>query len=470
MKISKSTDPSVFRLVAITLMVYANSFLGDFQFDDFAAILENTHLAGWETFIGHLDHMIRPVLYASFLFDRFLYGDSAWGYHVINVGLHLISGLLVYWIVLRARIDEVSSMAFWTAVLFLVHPLATETVTYLSGRASGLMTCLYLLAFLLYLKGTEEGSRERKHRVWYASAMLAFLLAMASKETAVTFPLALLLWDVLVRRLHGRALRSVFFSYHVPFWVIVLFAAVLALWKHPQYSYLADFSLGIRPILDNLFSQVHAVAYALLLFIAPWKQSFDHDLPIVHSLFQWPLLLDLMLLGCVIVGALVAVRRLPLVAFGIGWFFLQLFPTNSVIPRNDLLSERNVYLPSVGLFVAVVTVGLALFSWVFRDTSSMPWVRTGFRSIGLAWVLALCLLTVQRNALYQDPVLLWSDTVQKSPQKARPHNNLGHSYALQGDWKHAIEEFRVALTLKPDYILAQENLRDAYLFHVGRQE
>jgi len=469
MKISKSVDPSVFWLVAIPIMVYANSFLGDFQFDDFAAILDNPHLARWETFIGHLDHMVRPILYATFLFDRSLYADSVWGYHVINVGLHLISGLLVYRIILRARTDEVSSIAFWAAILFLVHPLATETVTYLSGRASGLMTCLYLLAFLLYLKGTEEGSREGKHRVWYAGAMLTFLLAMASKETAVTFPLALLLWDVLVRRIDGRALRSIFLSYHVPFWMIVMVMAVVFR-MHPRYAYLTDFSLHIRPLRENVFSQVHAVVYSLLLFIAPWKQSFDHDLPIVHSVFQWPWFFDLMVLGGVIVGALVVRRRLPLVAFGIGWFFLQLLPTNSVIPRNDLLSERNVYLPSVGLFIAAVTCGLALFNWVFRETSSLQWVQKLCRPIGLAWVLALCLLTVQRNALYQDPVLLWSDTVQKSPQKARPHNNLGHSYALQGDWKHAIEEFRAALILKPDYSLAQENLRDAYLFHVGRYE
>ncbi len=450
-------------------MVYANSFLGDFQFDDFATILENPHLARWEIFIGHLDHMVRPALYATFLFDWALYADSAWGYHVINVGLHLVSGLLVYRIILRARTDEVSSIAFWAAILFLVHPLATETVTYLSGRASGLMTCFYLLAFLLYLKGTEEGSREGKHRVWYAGAMLVFLLAMASKETAITFPLVLLLWDVLVRRLHGRALRAVFLSYHLPFWMIVMVMGV-ALWMHPRYVYLADFSLHIRPIWENVFSQVHAVSYALLLFIAPWKQSFDHDLAPFHSVFQWPLVFDLTVLSGLAVAAVLSMRRFPLAAFGIGWFFLQLLPTNSVIPRNDLLSERNLYLPSVGLFIAAVMIGLALFNWVFRETSSLPWVRTVFRSFGLAWVLALCLLTVQRNALYQDPVLLWSDTVRKSPQKARPHNNLGHSYALQGDWKHAIEEFRVALTLKPDYILAQENLRDAYLFHVGRHD
>jgi len=469
MKFSKSTDLSVFWLLATPCLVYAISFLGDFQFDDFSSILDNPHLHNWDTFLGHLDHMVRPVLYATFLFDRFLYADSAWGYHFINVGLHLVSGLLVYWIVLRAGMDDNSSIAFWTAILFLVHPLATETVTYLSGRASGLMTCLYLLVFLLYLKGTEEQKSNGTNRGWYAGALLAFLVALASKETAVTFPVAILLWDVLVRRLHGRNFRSVFLSCHVPFWMIVIVMGV-ALWMHPRYVYLAAFSLHIRPIWENVFSQVHAVSYALLLFIAPWKQSFDHDLPLFHSVFQWPLVFDLTVLSGLVVAALFSIRRFPLAAFGIGWFFLQLLPTNSVIPRNDLLSERNVYLPSVGLFIAAVTCGLALFKWVFRDTSSMPWVRTGFRSIGLAWVLALCLLTVQRNALYQDPVLLWSDTVRKSPQKARPHNNLGHAHALNGDWVHAIEEFRMALTFKPDYILAQENLRDAYLFHVGRHE
>lgn len=464
-----SSGTSVFWLIALPFVVFANSFTGDFQFDDFGAILENPHLDDWDIFLRHLDHMVRPVLYATFLFDRSFYGDAAWGYHVINVGLHLISGLLVYRIVLHARTREASSIAFWTALLFLVHPLSTETVTYLSGRASGLMTCWYLLAFLMYLKGTEEGSREGKHQVWYVGALLAFLMALASKETAVTFPVAILLWDVLVRPLHGRALRSMFLSCHVPFWMIVMVMGV-ALWMHPRYVYLADFSLHIRPIWENVFSQVHAVSYALLLFIDPWMQSFDHDLPLFHSVFQWPLVFDLTILSVLAVAAVLSVRRFPLAAFGIGWFFLQLLPTNSVIPRNDLLSERNMYLPSVGLFLAAVTCGLALYHWGFRQTASMPWVRTVFRSIGLAGVLVLCLMTVQRNALYQDPVRLWSDTVQQSPQKARPHNNLGHAYALRGDWVHAIEEFRMALMLNPDYALAQENLRHAYLFHVGRAD
>jgi lipoprotein NlpI len=90
-------------------------------------------------------------------------------------------------------------------------------------------------------------------------------------------------------------------------------------------------------------------------------------------------------------------------------------------------------------------------------------------SLALAVVLGFCLTTFQRNLLYRDPLLLWSDSVDKSPQKARPHNNLGHSYAQRGAWGRAIEEFRTAARLDPGYTLAQDNLRDAYLHHVGRR-
>ena len=468
-RIKLFNSPS-FWFVPVTLFVYANSFLGGFQFDDFEAILANPHLDRWHTFVGHLDHMVRPALYFTFFLDRMFFVESAWGYHFTNVGLHLLSGYLVYGIILRAGVEKREWIAFWTALLFLVHPLSTETVTYLSGRASGLMTCLYLVAFLLFLQATADSEGQRTRQARYAGAFLAFLLAVGSKETAVTFPLAILLWDVLIRRQPWPVFRHRFLTYHMPFWVLAVVGTLVVLWKHPQYAYLADFSLHLRPIRENILSQVHAVAYSILLFFAPWKQNFDHDLPIVHSLFQWTLILDVIVLSGFIAAAVLSFRRFPLAAFGIGWFFLQLLPTNSVIPRNDLLSERNVYLASIGLFMAVIVFGMGVSRWIGEERLTIFRLRTIVRTAGLAWVMALCVLTVQRNALYQDPVRLWSDTVHKSPHKARPHNNLGHAYALRGDWERAIEEFRAALTLNPDYPLAQENLRNAYLFHVGRSD
>jgi tetratricopeptide (TPR) repeat protein len=457
----------VFLLVAVALAAYAGAFQGGFQFDDISTILENPHLDSWNTFVGHLDHMIRPVLYLTFFIDRLFYGDSATGYHLLNLLLHLGCGVLIYRILLRAVTEQTQFVPLWVAVLFLIHPVATETVTYISGRASGLMAWWYLLALFFYIKTTECSRGKCVGRIYFAGAIASFVLSLASKETAITFPMALLLWDFLVRRLDGAALRTAIRDDHLPFWLILLIVGSI-MWSHPRYTYLIQFSLDIRPLWDNALSQIHAVTYALLLLFLPWKQNLDHDLPVFHSLTQWPLPLDLMVLGVLAVTAFVAGRGLPLIAFGLGWFVLQVLPTNSVIPRLDLLSERNLYLASIGLLLVTVLIGVYMTEWLNRILRRPRMVQFSVRAVLLAFVVLLCLATNARNHLYYDAILLWSDAVQKSPGKARPHNNLGHAYAQRGEWDLAIEEFRLALTLQPDYPLAQRNLRNAYLRHVDR--
>ena len=142
----------------------------------------------------------------------------------------------------------------------------------------------------------------------------------------MTLPIILLLWDVVVRRVKDASLRSAMLA-HVPFWIVLVLAAGWA-WSHPRYSALAQFSLTIRPFWDNLLSELHATAYAVRLYFSPWNQNFDHDLPVFHALSQWPLPLDLLMLTAMVVGAFVSWRRFPLVAFGLGWFFVQLLPTS----------------------------------------------------------------------------------------------------------------------------------------------
>jgi protein O-mannosyl-transferase len=454
-------------LCVATLTVYLGAFRGGFHYDDSISILQNSHLDGWQGFVGHLDHMVRPVLYASFLLDRSLYGADPTGYHLLNLLLHFGSGLLVYSILSRAVTEKQSSIPFWTALLFLVHPITTEAVTYISGRASGLMAFFYLAALFLHIKASEDAQPMRLRRLYLSGAVTSFLLSVGSKETAVTLPVILLLWDVVIRRLDGPSLRAAVLSRHLPFWLVLLFAAGWA-WNHPRYTALAQFSLNIRPLWDNVLSQIHATAYAVTLLFTPWNQNFDHDLPVFHSLTQWPLPLDFLLLAATIAAGLLSRRRFPLVAFSMGWFFIQLLPT-SLIPRNDFLSERNLYLPSIGFFLVVVTLTSSV---IYRLAALVPrnkFITVGLMCAAIALVLSLGFFTYQRNQLYQDRLLLWSDAVQKSPNKARPHNNLGHAYALHGNWDRAIDEFRTAARLDPDFILAQQNLRDAYLHRVGHQ-
>lgn len=454
-------------LCAVTVAVYCSAFSGDFHYDDLSAILDNPHLDRWQTFVVHLDHRVRPFLYATFFIDRSLYGVNPAGYHLLNLLLHLGSGLLVYRILTRAVRGERSSVPAWTALLFLIHPIATETVTYISGRASGLMAFFYLLSFFFYIKASEQSEALTLRRLYLSGAVISFLLSIGSKETAVTLPIILLLWDGIIRRLTGPELCAVMSSRHRPFWIVLLLAAAWA-WFHPRYIALAQFSFNIRPFWDHLLSELHAIAYALMLFFTPWNQNFDHDLPLFHSVAQYPLPIDLSLLLAIAGAALFSVRRFPLVAFGLAWFFLQLLPT-SLIPRNDLLSERNLYLPSIGLFLAMAAGASCFIRWLTTAVPRPNPVRFGSASLAALLVLVLCFFTNQRNQLYRDQMSLWSDAVLKSPHKARPHNNVGRAYAIQGDWDRAIEEFRTAARLDPDFIIAQQNLRDAYLHHVGRQ-
>jgi protein O-mannosyl-transferase len=452
---------------AAALIVYAGAFHGDFHYDDSLTILDNPHLSDWHTFIGHLDHMVRPVLYATFLLDRSLYGTNPAGYHLLNLLLHLGSGLLVSRILTSAVADECSSVPFWSALAFLIHPIATEAVTYISGRASGLMAFFYLLAFFLYIKASEEFRTALPRWYYLSGAVTFFLLAIGSKETAVTLPIILLLWDAVICRLKGPALRAAILLRHSPFWVALLLAAAWA-WSHPRYTALAQFSFGIRPLWDHTLSQVHAIAYSLVLCFAPWNQNFDHDLPVFHSLSQWPLPLDLLMIVAAVATSILSARRLPLVSFGLAWCFIQLLPT-SVIPRNDLLSERNLYLPSIGFLLACVAIGSDVTQLMTKKIKPSHLARLGSAVVATVLAAVLCVFTYQRNLLYQDRLLLWSDVVAKSPHKARAHNNLGYAYALHDDWDRAIDEFRMAARLDPDFLLAQQNLRDAYLRRVGRQ-
>ena len=453
-------------LIVIALTACVNVFQGAFQFDDVHTLFENPHLDRWQMFIGHLTHMVRPVLYATFLIDRTLYGESPVGYHLLNLLLHLGSGLLLYRILTRVVTQDALSIPFWASLLFLVHPIQTETVTYISGRASGLMSFSYLLGLFFYIKASEVQNISVPYRLYLSGAIASFVLSLGSKETAMTFPIVLFLWDTVIHRLSGRSLCTSILSRHLPFWIVLLLAGVWA-WSHPRYFALMHFSFNSRPLWDNVLSQVHVASYSIQLFFSPWDQNFDHDLPEFHSIVQWPLPLDLLLLGGLAATALVTVRRLPLQSFGIVWFFIQWLPT-AVIPRADLLSERNLYLASIGFILATVVFSVRLTEWLREVSPVHRIVRSASYALAVVIVIALSVFTYQRNMLYRDQLSLWSDTVAKSPQKARPHNNLGHAYALQGDWDRAIDEFRIAAQLDPDYTIAKKNLRDAYLHVVGR--
>jgi len=222
--------------------------------------------------------------------------------------------------------------------------------------------------------------------------------------------------------------------------------------------YLLSVSRQIRPMSENLVAQAQAVAYALTLFVLPGRLSVEHDFAPGGSIFAWPAFGSLLVIAAL--AAVACVRRHPLVAFGLLWFFVQLLPTNSVLARYDVLSERNLYLAAPGLFLATASSWSSCLAWL---TAQMPRpaARVSQASsyvVPCVLVLLLAVATVDRNAVYASPVRFWADAVRKAPSKARPHVNLGYAYYLAGDFAHAIPEFRRALAIDRDDPVAQANL------------
>jgi len=326
------------------------------------------------------------------------------------------------------------------------------------------MTCAYLAAFLLFLeaRGAEPGSR--RQLVTLAWGMVCLALSLLAKEVAIVFPALLLLYEAVLGRPQRAGRAALLLRVHLPLSAVVALYLTYAAF-HERYAFLFQYSLRLRDWTDNLLTQANTVAYAMTLFVRPAQLNFDHDLPLYTSALQGPTPWSIATLTGLVVAALLLARRAPLVAFGILWFFLHLLPTNSILPRYDLLSERNLYLPSIGLYLAATASAIAITRRLSARVASVGvagWVASGGRVVAGSMLAALALglvgLTLSRNALYADPVAFWSDAVAKSPHKARPHTNLGQAWYEAGDLERALEQFRIALALDPLDRVAQQNL------------
>jgi tetratricopeptide (TPR) repeat protein len=304
------------------------------------------------------------------------------------------------------------------------------------------MALLYLGSFMAYVQGCDRNNR---YLVYLASPLL-FILAVLTKETGVTLPLSLLLWERT-----GKAKRP----WRVTLKNLVVHASLLGtmsivLCAHHGYLKFFQACFRIRGWAENLLTQVNALPYLISRLFLVHSLNIDPDLPVVR---EWDplIILQAIILAALILLGLSCLRRRPSLGFGLLWFFIHLLPTNSFIPRMDIANDRQLYLASWGLVLAF-GMELERIAEYLKPGPLLPAAATTLLA------LILCLSTMARNEVYQSEVALWEDTAQKSPHKARVHNNLGYAYYLSGRYGEAERSYLTALRLKPDDSLARNNL------------
>jgi hypothetical protein len=434
-------------IVAAVFCVYASSFKGTFQFDDYNVIADNQAVHSFSAWASGLAQGIRPLLKLSYTLN-WTSGWGLFGFHLFNIAVHAANSLLVFFLSRKLfstfSLSETSreTAAFGAALLFAVHPALTEAVTYISGRSMSLMALFYFGSLLAYDRGIESG---RKFLFFLLSPIL-FLAALAVRETAITLPFALLLWQLTVTPTRGKAL---FRNLTVHF--ALLGMIVVALLVHPGYRELLMYSLGTRAMGENLLSQITAMTYLLSRLVLVHRLSVDPGLPIASGWGPMIAVQALALLSLVVAG-FVLFRKRPWLGFGLLWFFLHLLPTNSLLPRLDLANERHLYIASWGIFAAF-SAEIALIAG--RGAA----FRRAITTAAVLVFLTLGAFTIMRNNVYESEVSFWEDAVRKVPDNARAHNNLGYAYFASGRRQEAAAEYREAIRLRPGYDRANENLR-----------
>jgi tetratricopeptide (TPR) repeat protein len=436
----------VLLLVGAVVVCYLNSFRGAFQYDDYNVIVDHGGVHSWGAFLAGLPRGIRPLLKFTYTLN-WISGPGPFGFHLVNVGLHAANAVMLFLLASRIGGPSVSRFAaLLPALLFVVHPVQTEAVTYISGRSVSLMAFFYLGSLLAWLRGRERGSRF----LLYLASPILFLLAAASKEVALTLPFALILCEAARRERDGwkEAFRA-----QAVHWGLLVALAVLFL-AHVGYGRLLEACFDIRGAGANLLTQVHGIGYLLSRLVMPHALNIDPDLP-VFSGWSPVLVPEALLLAALLAGGIYGLVKRSPAGFGILWFFLHLVPTNSFIPRLDVANERQLYLASWGLFLAVAA-GADLLREK-REKRGARWVT----AVAAVLVIALGALTVSRNTVYRSEVALWEDTARKSPGKARAWNNLGYAHGLAGRTRDAEAAYLRALAIDPGYALARGNLEQS---------
>lgn len=465
-------------LAAATLAVYYPAFNAPFIFDDGMYIIKNPVVAELKNFWPPSGP--RYLGYLSFALNYRFGGLDPFGYHFANVAVHIANVFLVYLLVEltfktplfeRAKGREAGfGAAMIAAVFFAVHPVETQAVTYITQRFASLATLFYLLTLVLYaLSRLKKGAVAA---VLYLVAFASAVAAQATKEIAFTLPAVMALYEFafLEGDVKKRALRLIPFMLTMAIVPLTIFGPECGLGAGTGLSErtreLQVRDLTVMPRYDYLVTQFRVIVTYLRILALPAGQNIDYDYPLFHSIFTPEVLLSFLFLLIIFAAAAYLFLRSirsgnapgVLAAFGVFWFFITLSIESSVIPINDLVFEHRVYLPSIGLFIALGAAAL----YALARLKGAKAIKV---SLAAAAIIVAALLAVpyggaayMRNTVWQDELAFWEDTAGKSPGKARVHNNLGGVYYKRGMAEKAIAAFSAAIRLKPDFADAHYNL------------
>lgn len=445
---------AIIALLILLSVIYSNSFYGAWVFDDATDILGNKILSSfsWRDFIQQYvtHHFFRPLIYLSFLLNYQIGGYDIVGYHIFNFAVHFISTIFVFLFIYKTlSLPKLSgryggqaySIALLAAAFWATSPMHVTAVTYIVQRMASLAGMFYFMTMYLYLQGRTARTPSAA-TIFYICCTLTTIMAFLSKENTAMLPISLYLYDLLLIR--GAKKENLFKDMKrlaIPLIGLLVLGAIYL----STTSFPLDYSAYTFSMKERLLTEPRIIMFyiSLLLYPMPARLMLDHDYILSTSLFSpWTTCLALVVILGLIVCALIMSRKRPLMSYCILFFFLNHIIEGSIVPIEMIYEYRN-YIPSMSFFII-----LSIF---------MIWALNFFKNKKIIfYMVAGCITFVliaqgdtvyRRNQVFSSEKYLWLDNSRKAPNLSRPHINLSMTYAREGNYQEALVEAKKAVAL-----------------------
>jgi len=428
-------------------------------FDDRAAILENLKIRTLNPLWPIFSKTMRPLVEISLAINYAISQYEVWSWHVINSAVHLFAGLVLFGTLRRSFLTQrlrnlFGSQSTWLALsislIWVVHPIHTQSVTYITQRAEAMMGLFYLLTLYALIRSVDSLTP----RIWHFIGVCACVLGMASKPIMVTAPLIVLLYDrTFLSQSFGEALRKRLHFYIGLFLTWALLAWFVQL-PPPVEEATAGFGLSVVSPLEYARTQPSIILHYLRLVFWPSPLIIDYDWRIARALPE--IVLPTLVILTLLFLTYRALRGRSSIGFLGAWFFVILFPTSSFIPIADLAFEYRMYLPVIAVIaLTVIGINRVLGKMLSRQPSLHKRVAVGLVACA---TIALGSMTMQRNNDYKSELTIWGDTAIKRPGNARAQNNYGYALAQNDQNEQALTFLLKAHDLQPDNEEVHNNL------------
>ena len=460
-------------LFFLVFIIYGNTFQASWHLDDYHNITKNPYLkitdlkpesliqtfyAGFDKGLYPGNKISRPIPCLTFALNWYFGKENLFGYHLVNISIHFLTAFLLFLSILNLfkspnlinkYQDSCYFIALLSAVLWAVNPIQTQAVTYIVQRMASMAAMFYILGLYLYLKARLTTSHVNRW-ICYLGCGLGFIFAIASKENAITFPIAVMLVEaIFFRDISQPKTRKLFFIGAIGIGIgILLIGSLLFLQGNPLF-FLKGYENRLYTPLQRLMTEPRVVVFYLsqIFYPVPTRLSIEHDIAVSTSLIHpWTTMPAIIIIFALVGFGLLQMRKRPLISFALLFFFLN-HAVESTVLNLELIFEHRNYLPSLFVFLPIS----AGFKWLFdhyrQEKPSMHVMLVSFLTLV---IIGFGLGTYIRNMAWATEETLWKDAIRKAPQSSRACHNLAWGYyELSGQFDKALFLYPKCLELTP---------------------